>query len=62
MHWVVGFNAKNLIYANKTMVFFVDAAMCIPIDNYHQGWENTPIFFRVDALDFFVLNAKKNPE
>jgi hypothetical protein len=24
MHWVVGFNAKNLIYANKTMVFFVD--------------------------------------
>ena len=53
MHWVFGFNGKNLIFANKFMVFIPCAVMCIPAGSYHQGWKN-PNLISTDALGFWI--------
>ena len=40
MHWVFGFNARNLVFANKTMVLFQHLAIGTNIGGH---WALCPI-------------------
>ena len=57
MHWVFGFNAKNLIFRNKTMVLFELLPCVLQPTITIKGGKPPPKRIPVAALNFF--NTKK---